>query len=353
MFYELNHGGSTSFMYGCDSTAGLDIASFKVALWIANRAKMPFTFLGSCEGMCDTLGGSFSDAFRKTSWEATTTVGYCHMDAPYCSNCWGESIAWQTALFDYMNQGWSVRDAFLQANADIPSCGLNECMRFAGDPGFAVVPVVSRDPVFPEVEVLSPNGGEVIEYNTDHEITWTASDNARVVSVTIVLSMDGGATYSDTLAKDEVNDGSYMWTVPDIDSRTARIKVIAYDGVPNGGSDASDSDFTLLGSVSGVEHGDFTGIPDEAMLVVASGGVLSSSTSIVFGLPASSHVRMGLYDVTGRHLRDLVNGPRDEGYHVIGWNAASKAAGTLSSGMYFLRLDTGDETLTTKVVIAR
>ena len=353
MFYELNHGGSSSFMYGCDGATGLDVQAFKVAMWIVNRAKMPFTFLGSCEGMCDTLGGSFSDAFRKSSWEATTTVGYCHMDAAYCSNCWSESIAWQTALFNYMNQGWSVYDAFVQANSAIPSCGLNECMRFAGDPGFAVVPVVARDPIFPEVALMSPNGGEVLEYNTDHEITWSATDNARVVSVTIVLSTDGGASYSDTLAKEEDNDGSFMWTVPDIDSKTARVKVLAYDGVPNESSDESDSDFTLWGSTSGVEHERFTGVPDEAVLVVAGGGVLSSSTSIVFGVPAAGHVRMGLYDVRGRHLRDLVRGHRDAGYYEVGWNAASQAAGALGSGMYFLRLDAGAETRTTKVIIAR
>jgi hypothetical protein len=226
-------------------------------------------------------------------------------------------------------------------------------MRFAGDPGFAVVPVVTRDPIFPEVEVLSPNGGEVIEYNTDHEITWTASDNARVVSVTIVLSTDGGATYSDTLAKEEANDGSWMWTVPDISSNTARVKVLAYDGVPNESSDISDSDFTLWGSTSGVGREDFAGVPREVVLLVASGGVLSSSTSIVFGLPAAAEVQIGLYDVKGRHLRNLVNGRRDEGYHIIGWNATRQVTGGLSSGIYFLRLDTGAESLTTKVVIAR
>ncbi len=351
MFYELNHGGSSSFMYGCDGSTGVDVTAFKVAIWIANRAKMPFTFLGSCEGMCDTLGGSFSSAFRKSSWEATTTVGYCHMSESWCSDCWGESIAWQTALFDYMNQGWSVYDAFLQANADIPSCGLNECMRFAGDPDFAVVPVVARDPIAPDVEVTAPDGGEVIEYNTDYEITWTAGDNARVTSVTIVLSTDGGATYPDTVAAGEPNDGSYMWTVPDVDSKTARIKVVAYDGVPNEGSDESDSDFTLWGSTSGVGGGGPAGVPDRVVLSVAGGAVLSSSTSIVFGLPEAADVRMAIYDVAGRHVRDLVNGRREEGYHVLGWNAT--AAGGLGSGVYFIRLDTGADVLTTKVVIAR
>ena len=353
MFYELNHGGSYSFMYGCDGASGLDIASFKVTAWILNRAKMPFTFLGSCEGMCDTLAGSFSDAFRKSSWEATTTVGYCHMDQSYCSNCWSESIMWQTALFDYMNEGYSVYDAFVLANADVPSCGLNECMRFAGDPGFAVVPVVMRDPFAPEAEVLTPNGGEVIEYNTDYEITWNATDNARVVSVTIVLSTDGGSTYPDTLAQEEENDGTFMWTVPDMDSQTARVKVLAYDGVPNEGADISDADFTLWGSLSGVECADFAGVPDRAVLVVAGGSVLSTSTTIVFGLPSSSNVRVGVYDVAGRHMRDLVDGRRAEGYHQLGWNTTGRVANTLGPGIYFLRLDTGAESLTTKVVIAR
>jgi hypothetical protein len=275
------------------------------------------------------------------------------MAEPWCADCWGESILWQAALFNYMNQGWSVYDAFLQANADVPSCGLNECMRFAGDPGFAVVPVVMRDPILPEVEVVSPNGGEVIEYNTDHEIVWVAADNARVESVTIVLSTDGGATYPDTIAKDEQNDGSFMWTVPDMDSRTARVKVLAYDGVPNEGSDASDSDFALWGSTSGAGHEDLTGVPEGLVLVISGGSVLSAATSIVFGVPAATDVRMSLYDVTGRHVRDLVNGRREEGYHVIGWNTTGRVAATLGSGIYFLRLDTAEESLTSKVVIAR
>jgi hypothetical protein len=353
MFYELNHGGSTSFMYGCDGSAGLDVQAFKVAMWIENRAKMPFTFLGSCEGMCDTLGGSFSDAFRKSSWEATTTVGYCHMAETWCADCWSESILWQAALFDHMNQGLPVYDAFLLANADVPSCGLNECMRFAGDPGFAVVPAVMRDPIVPDVEVLSPNGGEVIEYNTNHEIAWKADDNARVQSVTIVLSTDGGAMYPDTIARDEQNDGSFMWTVPDSDSRAARVKVLAYDGVPNEGWDASDSDFMLWGSTSGAGHEDFAGVPERVVFVVAGGSVLSTATSIVFGLPAPADVRISLYDVAGRHLRDLVNGRREEGYHVVGWNTTRRVAGTLAPGIYFLRLDAAGESLTSKVVIAR
>ena len=171
--------------------------------------------------------------------------------------------------------------------------------------------------------------------------------------MTIVLSTDGGATYPDTIAKDEDNDGSFMWTVPDVDSKTARIKVLAYDGVPNEGSDASDSDFTLWGTTSSVGWEDYAGVPDRAVLRVVNGSVLTSGTEVVFGLPSEADVRIAVYDAAGRHLRDLVSGHRDEGYHSLGWNLTGRIAGTLSPGIYFIRLDTGREALTAKVVIAR
>ena len=67
----------------------------------------------------------------------TATVGYCGMSATYCATCWDYSVPWQDALFGYIYQGWTVKDAFDQAQADYPACaGTNNCMRFAGDPEF-------------------------------------------------------------------------------------------------------------------------------------------------------------------------------------------------------------------------
>jgi hypothetical protein len=141
MFYELAHGWWESFANACwDETTAEEIET-----WIADYYKMPFAFLGSCGGMCDTNDGTLSYELRKGSTENTATVGYCDMaDSPCVEECWygGYTIPWQTALFNYMNQGWSVKAAFDQANAEYPACGVNGCMRFAGDEAFAVVPVV-------------------------------------------------------------------------------------------------------------------------------------------------------------------------------------------------------------------
>jgi hypothetical protein len=251
-----------------------------------------------------------------------------------------------------MNQGWTVKAALDQANADYPVCPAGDCMRFAGDESFTVVPVVRRDPWPPVVTVFEPNGGEVLEYGTDHEIRYEATDNARVW-ITILLSVDSGLTFPDTIASGEWNDGSYIWPVPDLDSRTARIKVVGADDAQNTGSDISDADFTLWGSTSGIDSRQFAGMPDEVVLDVASGNPSSSGWDIVFGLPVSGAVRVGVYAVTGRLVRMLVEGSRAEGYHVVSWDGTGELGRQLSPGIYFVRFESQESQRTAKIVVAK
>ena len=352
VIYEIAHGGSYSFSSGCiGGQSAEETGSYEVHYWIRNFAKVPFTFVASCEGLCDTGSGTFSYEFRKGSYDSTVTVGYCGMSESYCEQCWWVSLDWQDALFDYMSQGWTVKAAFDQANADYPVCPAGGCMRFAGDESFTVVPVVQRDPWPPVVTVLEPNGGEVFEYGTDREIRWGAIDNARVW-ITILLSMDSGLTFPDTLVSGEVNDSSYIWTVPDLDSKTARIKIVAADDAENESSDVSDTDFTLWGSTSGVGSGKFTGVPHEELLHVASGNPSSSGWDIVFGLPVSGTVRVGVYGVTGRLVRKLAEGSRTQGYHVVSWDGTGEPGRRLSPGIYFVRLESQESQRTAKIVLA-
>ena len=142
MFYEIAHGGSESFGAACydvDCRAGGILAS-DIEAWIADYEKMPFTFIGSCGGMCDIGDDTLSYEFRKGSNEYTATVGYCGMGEQPCEDsCWyaGYPLPWQTALFEYMNQNWTVKAAFDQANMEYPGCAVYGCMRFAGDVRFA------------------------------------------------------------------------------------------------------------------------------------------------------------------------------------------------------------------------
>ena len=164
MFYELAHGGDTGFVSGCPDGNNFEYTSTsEVETWIADYQKMPFTFLGSCGGMCSTGDDTLSYEFRKGSMDKTVSVGYCGMSEEKCANCWSYSLKWQDNLFNYMSQGWTVKAAFDQALADYPTCAEpNNCMRFVGDENFTVVPVVKRvcreaEGASPECEGKAPN----------------------------------------------------------------------------------------------------------------------------------------------------------------------------------------------------
>ena len=143
MFYEVAHGDSTGFASGCTDGTDYEITyASEIHDWMEGYTKMPFTFIGSCHGMCEVGAGTHSYEFTKGSSDDTVTIGYCHMEAEACSDCWDYSVRWQDALFNYMSQGQTVKQAFDNAMADFPVC--LDCMRFAGDEDFAVVPTVTR-----------------------------------------------------------------------------------------------------------------------------------------------------------------------------------------------------------------
>lgn len=73
--------------------------------------------------------------------------------------------------------------------------------------------------------VTSPNGSENLTGNNAATITWTVNGtNAHCSTVDILLSTDGGATYS-VITNATTNDGSESVTIPNTASTTARILI--------------------------------------------------------------------------------------------------------------------------------
>jgi hypothetical protein len=74
----------------------------------------------------------------------------------------------------------------------------------------------------------------------------------------------------------------------------------------------------------------------------------NSGTIIRFALNRRSHLRIFLYDIQGRLIRDILNDDFPDGIHTINFNASD-----LSSGVYFFRLQAGENFLTKKFVIVK
>ena len=90
------------------------------------------------------------------------------------------------------------------------------------------------------LSVTSPNGGEIWEPGTLHDITWAGIAGP----VRIEYSTDDGSNWL-TIAASTDNDGIYSWTVPDTPSASCRVRVSeSADGDP---VDTSDGTFMIAG----------------------------------------------------------------------------------------------------------
>ena len=111
-------------------------------------------------------------------------------------------------------------------------------------------PSGATDTIPPEVALTSPDGGEVLDAETYHAVTFTASDESGIAYIDVFLSDDGGLEYK-PVAKNEPEGTGYSWFVPNMPGSSNRIKVVAYDNAGNPGEAVSAADFTIVATPAG------------------------------------------------------------------------------------------------------
>ncbi|NLI97750.1 hypothetical protein GX441_03705 [bacterium] len=74
---------------------------------------------------------------------------------------------------------------------------------------------------------------------------------------------------------------------------------------------------------------------------------------INYSLPLFSWLRLDLYDASGRFVRNLYNDPCSAGRHTITWDGKDSKGHKVSSGAYFVRMETGGESITSKFLNIR
>ena len=92
--------------------------------------------------------------------------------------------------------------------------------------------------------VPQPNGVR-LQAGQQVEIQWKSDDNVGVVWQSVLLSTDGGNTYSDISGPLDGTAQSFLWTVPRLATFEALMRVVAVDRAGNQGMDDSDGKFTI------------------------------------------------------------------------------------------------------------
>jgi hypothetical protein len=87
------------------------------------------------------------------------------------------------------------------------------------------------------------------------------------------------------------------------------------------------------------------------VLAPVSPNPFASSTQVRFQLPEPGHVRVTVHDAQGRLVRSLLDGSIPLGGGIITWSGRDDDGAPLASGVYFVRLQHGDQVATRKAVL--
>ena len=89
-------------------------------------------------------------------------------------------------------------------------------------------------------------------------------------------------------------------------------------------------------------------VPEDFTIISAYPNPFNSRMHVRYSLPDAARVEMNVYDLSGRHVAELVNGHRTAGFHTSVFDGAG-----LASGVYIVRFDAGGHTSQMKVVLVK
>jgi hypothetical protein len=107
------------------------------------------------------------------------------------------------------------------------------------------------------------------------------------------------------------------------------------------------TNFTIDGTL-GVTEKISTVLPSSYVLEQNFPNPFNPSTSIRFSVPIAGKVALKVYNLIGQEVTSLVNGYKDAGEYTVTFNAS-----TLSSGVYFYRLESGSFNVVKKMLLIK
>jgi len=227
---------------------------------------------------------------------------------------------------------------------------------------------------------VSTNGGNDIgSADTLRRTVYQNGQNSRVGGVKLLEPSRGGGnttlydntTYVYTQHDDTVRwkfmnntlrftdittaqDMSLLVSTPTVDlapgdSATYAVAFIGAANVANwqAGADTAQALYDRL-FLTGVEMGEPLGLPGTFALGQARPNPASGSSLISFALERGGPASLKVYDLSGRLVSTLVNGSLPAGSHEVRFDGRG-----LPGGVYFYRLEAGNQSATRKLVLVR
>jgi len=94
-------------------------------------------------------------------------------------------------------------------------------------------------------------------------------------------------------------------------------------------------------------------VPDQFALHENYPNPFNPITTINYDLPQQTHVKLVIYDMLGREVKELINQEMSAGYRSISWNTKNNYGERVSGGIYFYQIQTKDFVKTRKMVLLK
>ncbi|MDI6841012.1 MAG: Ser-Thr-rich GPI-anchored membrane family protein, partial [bacterium] len=204
----------------------------------------------------------------------------------------------------------------------------------------------------PVVTVISPNGGETWYRGNTYTIKWSSNMTQQQVDIYLYK----GGSLSSAITYDTQNDGLYDWPIPSGQAigTDYRIKIVSDDGT----KDSSDAYFTIAKPEEGIRE--IANLVAQNLKLEIYPNPFSGKTVIRYSLNGNRNdytindLRLTIYDLTGRLVKSFPL--LDSRYSILNsvtWDGTDASGNRLPSGIYFCKLQIGDESLTKQLLLLR
>ncbi|MCI0489969.1 MAG: IPT/TIG domain-containing protein [Blastocatellia bacterium] len=156
----------------------------------------------------------------------------------------------------------------------------------------------STDLEAPQLAITAPNGGEIVDRGSSFTISWNSTDDVEIASHDILLSTNGGTSFSPVAMGLAGDVNQYAWTAPvGVNNQQVKVRVVARDAACNASADDSDANFTLWNPPASFTH------VAEAPVYIVQGG-FASHIHLCNTSPNNIVVELALHKPSGEATAD-------------------------------------------------
>ena len=93
--------------------------------------------------------------------------------------------------------------------------------------------------------------------------------------------------------------------------------------------------------------------PTELLLNDNRPNPFNAATEISFSLPEDGFAELAIFDILGNQVNTLLSGEADAGSHILTWDGTDSRGNTVSTGVYFYRLTTQNESIAKRMYLLK